>query len=222
MRYYLGSPGNQLQAHAARDQTVLVSFAVWQKFKPLSDWMPSFKSVLLDSGAYSELNSGKVINLDDYLAWRADFPWADAWAGLDDISGNFSRSLRNYERGGFPTIHNTDPDGALEDLIPIARERGGWLGVGLKPPRTNCDLWLYETLPKIPDDLHVHGFAMGAYTHHERIDSIDSTHWWNEAMKYRTRMPWLTYGETLEIAVKKTVRVPRMVVKSDQMRLFGE
>lgn len=133
--------------------------------------------------------------------------------------------MKNLKKGGFPTLHNTDPKDQtyLDELIVIARERGGWFGIGLNPPRRpkDCETWLYETLPKLPKDLHVHGFAMGAYLHHERIDSFDSTHWWREAMKLRDRMPWLTYGETLEICVKKMTRMHRIVIPNDQHPLFG-
>jgi hypothetical protein len=229
VKIYLGSPGNQLQADAVRDQRVLISFASWQKFKPLTDWAPSFNSVLLDSGAYSELNSGVKIKIHEYIEWTMQFPWCDHFAGLDDISGNWKRSLENYKHGGFPTYHDTDPPELLSELIPLARERvcklgksrKPWLGIGLLPPRTGRNRWLRETLERIPEDIHVHGWALGAYTHHARIDSIDSTHWWREAMKYRTKMPWLTYGETLEIAVKKVSRVQRITYTSEQQPLFA-
>ena len=212
MRIYLASPGNQLQADAVRDMPVLLSFGAWHKFKPMAQWMPSFERLLLDSGAYSELNTGQAIDLGAYVEWAEKFHWADAWAGLDDISGDWKRSLKNYKAGGFPTIHNTDPPELLDDLIPMAREQGGgWLGVGIKPKRQGKEPWLRETLERVPEDIHVHGWALGLYTHVPRLDSIDSTHWWREAMKYRTQMPWLTYGEALEIAVKKVQRFQRSI-----------
>jgi hypothetical protein len=219
VKTYLGSPGNQLQADAARGMPVLVSFASWQKFKPLTQWMPSFDEVLVDSGAYSEMNSGVVVDLDEYLGWVEAIPWATNWAGLDDINGNWKRSLKNYERGGFPTIHDTDPPELLDDLIPIARAAGNWIGIGLSPPRQGKERFVRDTIERIPDDLHIHGWALGMYTH-LALDSIDSTHWWREAMKYRDALPWLTYGEALEISVKKAQRLDRIQEPDHSLPLF--
>lgn len=224
MKFYMASPVSQLQADTVRGYPVLMSFAVWRGHKYLTDWLPSFSDLLIDSGAYSVLKSGVNIDLPEYIEWAESLPWADAYAGLDHIEGDWKLSLKNYESGGFPTMHDTDPPELLEDLIEIARVNcagwsSPWVGVGLKPPRQGKEHWVREVMEKIPDDIHVHGWALGAYTHVARIDSIDSTHWWREAMKYRTKMPWLTYGETLEIAVKKCQRFSRMVEPDNQGEL---
>ena len=87
MKVYLASPRNQLQAHAVNGMDVLISFATY------SDWhngyIQSFNSLLIDSGAYSEFNSGVKI---DPLAYK-DFmdQWggkAVACAGLDTTTGD--------------------------------------------------------------------------------------------------------------------------------------
>ena len=222
MRVYLASPASQMQAHAASGMPVLMSFAVWKGHKWLSQWLPSFERLLIDSGAFSELNSGVRVDLVEYVEWAETLPWCDAWAGLDDISGDWKRSLKNYEAGGFPTFHDTDPEDLLDDLIPLARENGGWLGIGLKPPRSGREAFLRRTLDRIPDDLHVHGWALGSFTHLARLDSVDSTCWWRDAMRYRQMIPWLTYGEALEIMVKKYQRFERLPDEGDTMTLFAE
>ena len=222
MTVYLASPGNQLQADAARGRPVLLSFACVHRFKAIEEWAPSFDRLLLDSGAFSELNSGVSIDVHRYRDWACRFPWADNYAALDDISGDWRRSLRLLEIGGFPTFHDTDPDELLDDLLPIARQRKNWIGIGLKPPRTGREDWVRRTLDRIPDDIHVHHWAGGIHAHLARVDSFDSTHWWREAMKYRTWAPWLTYGECLEIAVKKMQRLARLPreVQQQQQELF--
>lgn len=207
MRIYLASPGSQLHADALRDQPVLLSYGASLKHPWWPRWIQSYERILLDSGAFSEHNSSMKIDLPAYLDWVQEFPAIDAYAGLDDISGDWRRSLENYKAGGFPTFHDTDPEELLDDLIPMARERGGWIGIGLKPPRTQREDWLRRTLERIPDDLHVHGWAMVAYAYLPRFDSMDSTHWWREALKYCGWMPWLTHGEALEISVKKLRRM---------------
>lgn len=225
MNVYLASPNNQLQATAVEGMPVLLSFAIY------SDWMDkyqaSFDRILIDSGAFSELNSGHKIDGGAYKEWCQRWGWADACAGLDDISGNWRRSLRNYEQyGGFPTIHDTDPLELLDDLIPMAQERGGWLGIGLKPPRQGKEAFIRSVLDRVPDDLHIHGWALRAYTHLRRLNSVDSTNWWRDAMMVRT-LPLckhLTYAETLEIVVKRYKRWKRQLepAGSEALPLFNQ
>lgn len=216
MRIYLASPNTQQQAEHAAGMPVLLSFAIY------SDWLnkgyqQAFGRVLIDSGAFSELNSGIKVDLSEYAEWAAQWVGhADAIAGLDDIGGDWRRSLRNYAAMpvGFPTFHDTDPLELLNDLIPIARARG-WLGIGLKPPRGGKERWVRAALDRIPDDLHVHGWALREYTHCRRFDSADSTNWWRDAMKLRS-LPdtrHLHYGECLEIVVKRYQRWMRTIVE---------
>ena len=60
MRVYLASPGNQLHAHLVQEQPVLMSYAAWKPF--LAQYMPTWNRVLIDSGAFSEINSGSAID----------------------------------------------------------------------------------------------------------------------------------------------------------------
>jgi hypothetical protein len=211
MIVFLASPGTQQQAEHVCDMPVLLSFAIYAPW--LDRYAQTFRRILIDSGAYSELNSGAKVDGHAYRDWSARWDGhADAVAGLDDISGDWRRSLRNYEAfGGFPTMHDTDPPELLRDLLPIARERGGWLGLGLKPPRDGKEKWVRWACDQIPEDIHVHGWAMRAYTHVRRLDSVDSTEWWRTAMAYRQDFPWLTYGECLEIVVKRYQRWQRVI-----------
>lgn len=211
MRVYVSSPSNQLQCHALNGLPALISFACEFKFMNTGGYAASFSRLLLDSGAYSEFTTGKPIDIKAYVDWVQQYPWADAWAGLDSIDGNWKRSLKNYEHGGFPTFHDTDPDWLLDELIPMARERGHWIGVGLKPPRTNREPWLRRTLDRIPDDLHVHGWALGRYLHLP-FDSWDSTHAWREYGKLKQAHPWLTNAECIDLAVLKMQRMARQAI----------
>jgi hypothetical protein len=217
---YLASPNTQQQAEHVAGMPVLLSYACF------ADWLhggyqQSFKRILIDSGAYSELNSGKKIDIAKYRDWSERWQGhADAIAGLDDIRGDWRRSLANYAEipWGFPTWHDSDPLELLRDLVPMARERGGWIGIGLVPPRQRKERIIREALGCIPDDLHVHGWALRAYTHIRRLDSVDSTNWWRDAMKLRT-LPdtkHLTYGECLEIVVKRYQRWTRDIREPEE------
>jgi hypothetical protein len=216
MNVYLASPNTQQQAEHAAEMPVLLSYAI--AGLPSGQWVEkyqqTFSRILIDSGAYSEFNSGKKVDLDRYAEW-AD-RWighADAIAGLDDISGDWRQSIDNYERFplGFPTFHESDPYELLPDLIAMAQDRNRWLGIGLLPPRDGKERWMRETLDRIPENIHVHGWACRGYTHLRRLDSVDSTNWWRDAMLLRTvrELQHLTYGECLEIIVKRYKRWTR-------------
>lgn len=219
MRIYLASPNNQMQAASARDMPVLLSYAMRKTTgKWIERYIPSFSHLLIDSGAYSELTTGQKIDGQAYVDWADKWRvMADAVAGLDDISGDWKRSLRNYEQfGGFPTYHDTDPPELLDDLLPIAYERGNWLGIGLLPPRTGREDWLIRTLDRIPNDIHLHGWALRRYTHLRRFNSMDSTNWWRDALMLSSvnEIKHLTPAECLDIIVKRYKRhIPNQTPK---------
>lgn len=212
-RVYLASPRTQQQAEHLADRDVLLSYAGWSPW--IERYAQSFGSILIDSGAFSVMNSGHVVDAAAYAEWVARWPEGavKAWAGLDDIRGDWRVSMRNYEAGGFPTFHDSDPPELLEDLIPIARERGGWLGIGLVPPRQGKRDFVVRTLGRVPEDIHVHGWALRHYSEFRRFDSFDSTNWWRSAMELRSRfgLSWLTYGECLDIQIKRVMRERREV-----------
>lgn len=135
--------------------------------------------------------------------------------------------MANYDAfpGGFPTFHESDPPELLDELIAMSQERRQWIGIGLIPPRDGKEKWMRETLDRIPEGIHVHGWACRAYTHIRRLDSVDSTNWWRDAMKLRT-LPdtsHLTYGECLDVVVKRYKRWQRRIVEAPQQtgKLFS-
>jgi hypothetical protein len=222
MDVYLASPNTQQQAEHCEEMNVLLSFAIFGKW--MWQYQPSFRRVLIDSGAFSEMNSGKKIDIEAYKDWSQLWqPRAEAVAGLDDITGDWKRSLKNYEAipWSFPTWHDTDPIELLDDLIPMAQERKTWIGLGLMPPRHGKEKILRNALERIPTDIHVHGWALRAYTHIGRFDSVDSTNWWRDAMALRKQVPWLHYGECLGLIVKRYQRENRVIhIPDEQSKLF--
>lgn len=224
MNVYLASPNTQQQAQAVAGMPVLVSFACW------SDWLhngyqQSFSRVLVDSGVYSELGGGKRIEIEAYRGWAEQWRGhADGIAGIDDIRGDWRRSLSNYAAipWTFPTMHDTDPPELLAELVALAVERNRWLGIGLNPPREGKERFVRWVCDNVPEALHVHGWALRRYTHIRRLDSVDSTNWWRDAMKLRT-LPdtaHLTYGECLEIVVKRYQRWTREIREPETLPLL--
>lgn len=209
---YLASPGNQLQASHLAGMPALLSFYKYGKW--LDKFQQSFSRILIDSGAYSEMSSGAKVDGHAYKDWKDRWDGhADACAGLDDITGNWRRSMHNYIHfGGFPTIHDTDPFDLLPELLEISKEQGKkWIGIGLLPPRQGKERFIRRACENIPDDFHIHGWALRAYTHVRRIDSFDSTNWWRAAFSVRKDLPWLHFGEALAIVVKRYKRWKRVI-----------
>lgn len=138
MHVYLASPLSQMQADYCREMPVLLSYApiVHKHNQWLWQYAPSFERILIDSGAYSELNGTHKLDVHHYAEWSQSevVGRIDAIAGLDDISGDWRRSMKNYEAfpQGFPTFHDTDPDELLDDLIPnlLRCARRGRAGYG--------------------------------------------------------------------------------------------
>jgi hypothetical protein len=222
---YLASPNTQQQAEHVADMPVLLSFACFAEWLH-KGYQQSFSRILIDSGAFSELTGAAKVDIGKYRGWSEQWRGhADAIAGLDDIRGDWRRSLANYAAipWSFPTFHETDPPELLPDLCAMARERGGWLGFGLLPPREGKERTVRAAMERIPEGLHVHFWAGRLYTHIRRIDSVDSTNWWRDAMALRKDLPWLTYGECLGIIVKRYQRWNRSIrEEAPQGALFGE
>jgi hypothetical protein len=217
---YLSSPNNQMSADHCAGMPVLLAFPHYDAW--LDSYVPSFGPILLDSGAYSELTGKAKVDLDAYAEWAARFPFADAAAALDDIRGDWQRGMENWRRYPwmFPTLHDSDPWEALDVILSYKPK---WIGLGMVPPRTN-ERWLREALERIPGDIHIHGWALRAYSHHGRLDSMDSTNWMLDAFKVKNAHPWLTPAECTEIIVKRYQREgrkPTPRINSTQGDLFS-
>lgn len=225
MRIYLSSPVTQHQAEYCVGRDVLLSYAVHRnKGKVVAmRYAQTFRHILIDSGAYSALNSGVSIDIEEYRAWAEPWrPQADAIAGLDDIGGDWRTSLRNYATipWTFPTYHDTDPPELLDELVAMARERNRWLGVGLKPPRHGKEAFVRATFERIPTDIYVHGWALGGrYGHLRRMNSTDSTAWFRVAMRLNgmPALQNLTFGECLDLSIRLIERKGRKSVEADQL-----
>jgi len=147
MRVYLASANNQQQAEHVSNMSVLLSFAAWKPW--LYKYQQCFSRILIDSGAYSEFNTGKQVDISQYKDWSQQWiGTADAVAGLDDIRGNYNRSLQNYAAipWSFPTWHDSDPIDLLPELVAMAIERRTWLGIGFVPPRSGKEKILRQAL----------------------------------------------------------------------------
>lgn len=209
MTVYLSSPQSQMQAAHLAEMPVLLSFGADGAANWLQPYVPTFRRLLIDSGAFSVWSSGKRIDLVAYAAWAEQYAWADGVAALDDVAGDWKQGLRNWNAYPwmFPTFHNSDPDEALDEILARAPR---WLGLGMVPPR-DAGTWLERTLERIPPGIHVHGWALRAFSDLPRLDSFDSTNWFLDTRKVLNACPWLTPSECTEIIVKRYQREKRML-----------
>ncbi len=218
----------QQQWHAAREMPVLCSFAHWGSVH--ERYWPSASELMIDSGAFSEINTGVAVDIDAYKGFVMTFaPQGIPCAGLDDIGGDGARSMRNYQHaGGFPTIHDADDqgDGFLSELVAYAQEWGqGWIGVGMTPGiRGRLGPWVREVTERIKaldPTLHIHGWAARAHYNSpdgRLLDSTDSTNWLLDRQKVMAapETRHLTPAEALDIVVLRYKRERRRTFTEEQ------
>lgn len=212
---------------------VLESFA---DVRPLLDrYRPTFASMVLDSGAFTEMTTGKAVDLGEYIEFCQEHGAAYEWiASLDAIKGGAEKSVANWEamkaRGvdAMPTFHQGEPWSLLEDYCK-ATDR---LGLGFQRPIKDARPWLEDCFARIPDRVRVHGWAMTNYTDFP-FASVDSTTWLWELRALlgvegqgADAIQCLTVGELIEIVQRKYLRLPKRQAwqgrkRVEQLSLLG-
>jgi hypothetical protein len=195
---------------------VLESFADVQ---PLMDrYRPTFKSMCLDSGAYTEMTTGEPIDLGAFIDFcQAHGKAYDFIAALDSITGGVEVNIKNWDamrtRGveAMPTFHQGEPFSILEDYGHDVKR----IGLGFQRPIKNAREWLDECFALIPDTVLVHGWAMTSFTDYP-FHSVDSRTWFHELRGLMAvegqgadAMRCLTQPEMLDIIIKKYLRLPK-------------
>jgi hypothetical protein len=77
MIIYLASPKTQLQAESVSNMPVLLSFSHCLKFI-IKDHQQTFRRILIDSGAFSEMSKGTRVD------GKAYHDWWQQWVGHAD------------------------------------------------------------------------------------------------------------------------------------------
>ena len=222
MRIYFASPNTHPLAAAVVGRFVLESFAI--HWKSYWQYRRSFAGLMLDSGAFTEVNSGIPVNVDDYGAYAAkhndDY---ELVVNLDDIGGDVDLSQANErrlrERYGLdpmPVFHQGEPMSVLAEYCA----RADYIGLGFKRPLLNADhrtAWVEQCFAAVPSGQKVHGFAMTGYMERFPFTSVDSTTWIRDYMgvahgangQIGDLARFLTPAEIFEIIMKKWDRMPR-------------
>lgn len=203
-------------ARVLEGQDVLISYAdivrrpgVWQK-----DILPrlqseAYGSVILDSGAFTELTD-KARNVKRAKKGLPPLPvfHCDVYAyakfcrtyghlfnqivTLDDISGDLARTWKNtavLEAAGIqavPVFHGTEPWEVLEHYVAkypkigLGFARRGNTILGDQGDGLSPTEWLAECFRRIPSSVQVHGFGQTGYADLHPFATVDSTSWISE------------------------------------------
>lgn len=223
MIVYLATPATQLHAEMMAGCDVLESFAL----KATSAWMvryrPTFRRIMLDSGAFSEMTSGKAVSLEAYCDYAVEHAKAyDEIVNLDVISGDVGarvdaskRNLRRMRDAGLdplPVFHQGEPWSVLTELAECGR-----IGLGFQRPIKCAEEYLDGCFSRLPASVKVHGFAMAGekYTGRYPFHSVDSATWWHElkalmAIQGQASdvLQYMTSGELLRMVILKYQRLP--------------
>lgn len=166
--------------------SLLVSFFYLHIFKECRDKY-HYRSWVMDSGAFSAMNSGAVIDLKAYIECCKEMLATDPKlieVFALDVIGDWKATLKNTEemwKAGVPAIpcfHFKEPWDALRiitrDYPKIAF--GGVVGVNVKAKTAWTEQCFARVWPK-----KVHGFAYGSardpYPLRYPFHSVDATNW---------------------------------------------
>ena len=200
VRLAIGGPPESLAAGLAPTElgkpALLVSFVYLDAFQSHRRRY-AFRDWALDSGAYSAHNSGRKIELAEYLdvcrrLLASDRKLTEVFAF--DVIGNWRASLRNCERmweagvQAIPCYHVGEPEHALKH---IARQYpkialGGAVGFRRK------DEWAAQCFARVwPKAVHGFGFGSEKSVMSVPWHSVDATSWEIGPCKYGR---WQSFG----------------------------
>jgi hypothetical protein len=213
-----------MHADCLTGQFVLESFAFHAGKESLQRYRPTWAGVMLDSGAFSVMQTGKPVDLEAYIDFALQRRTAyDAIVNLDVISGDVTErvdaGLRNLQRmrdaglDPMPVFHQGEPWSVLGDLAA-----GGAVGVGMQRPLRGVETFLDGVFGRLGGGVAVHGFALAnaKYTGRYPFDSVDSATWIREVLALMSLsgqgsdvMQYLTQAELVRLVVLKYQRLPR-------------
>lgn len=188
MKLYFSSPRADV-IKAVGHKNVLLSFAVNAK-KGHKDYIDTDIDILIDSGAFSIYNSGKTVDIEDYLDFLKTLPKHWNFISLDvippdnptkkELDKAVKQGIENYEFLSknighvLPTYHYGEPQWVLEKYCSMAK----YICLGPKRGSGESASDYYKNVFKITkNEIKVHGLAntsipnMMAYPFYS-VDSI--------------------------------------------------
>lgn len=223
MKIYLASPGNKLHAECMGGMHVLESFALKAQQPWMVRYRPTFAGMMLDSGAYSEMSTGKPVDLAAYIDFASEHRGGyEAIVNLDVISGDVTArvdasaknltAMRAAGLDAMPVFHQGEPWSVLEDIASC-----GHVGLGFQRPIRCAEDFLDGCFSRLASTCRVHGFAMAGerFTRRYPFTSVDSATWFHELRALSALsgqgsdvLQYLTQSELLALVVTKYRRLP--------------
>ena len=237
-------------AQVLEGQDVLISYAdivrrpgVWTNEILPRLQVCAYASVILDSGAFTELSdemnnerrAAKGLepkpvfhcDLEAYGQFALDHrDLFDVIVNLDDIRGNLARSQANqsYLEGlgldVLPVFHQGEPWAELEALLA----KHDYIGVGFQRPITGAEEFLAQFFARTLG-VKVHGFGMTSWADQFPFTTVDSTTWISEylSVQYGAKPHGPRTCPRIKAWAKRVGRdgVAQMVVDSYQGRVAG-
>ncbi len=239
MIVYLASPTTQLHAETMAGCDVLESFAICATARWAVRYRPTWRRIMLDSGAFSEMTTGKAVDLGAYIEYAQAHGRAyDHIVNLDVISGDVAervdagkRNLARMRDAGLdplPVFHQGEPWSVLTELAAC-----GKIGLGFQRPIRCGEEFLDGCFSRLPVGTLVHGFAMAGerYTGRYPFASVDTATWIHELKALSALsgqgsdvLRFLTQGELLKLVILKYQRIPMATAWAGKMQhdLFAQ
>lgn len=182
---YASAADTTLERHAADEPVdLLVAYPLLAEFqKKRHQW--NVRSWVLDSGAYSVFNSGKIIDVEDYISACRDVDAVEIF-GLDVI-GDYVGTRRNNERmweagiEAIPTFHLGDPWSALEAMLHRPKiALGGIVQASTRNVvhASGTQAWLGQCFARVwPKRLHGFGLVRPKFIEAYPFHSVDASSW---------------------------------------------
>ena len=185
VRLAYGGPPNALRKGLSQEPApaLLVSYYYIKGFLKLRDELV-FRDWVMDSGAFSAHNSGKEIDLQEYidfsLKMQEEDPTLAEVYGLDVI-GDHEASLRNVEEmirqgvNAIPTFHMGSPWEGLTELEKYPKIA---LGGMVRRSAKLKEKWLEQVFARIwPKRMHAFGIAAEPLLMKYPFHSCDASNW---------------------------------------------
>lgn len=194
-----------LEPHDEGLPTLLVSYAYLDAFEKARENY-TFENWVLDSGAFSAKNSGKVVKIEDYIETckrlASDQKLTEVFAldVIDDWKAGQQNTEAMWKAGveAIPCFHYGEPEELLKDMAEQYPKiaLGGAVGLSIKKKMDWASQCFARVWPK-----KIHGFGFGG----ERailnlpFHSVDATNWESGPCRWGE---WYAFASKRKLAVR--------------------
>ena len=198
MKVFLAGMNTRFYQDVLKDRRVLISFCdvansnLWTSIlERMRDGL--YAEQVLDSGAFSAMTRGKVIDLGEYTDFCLEFGNLFTWVANLDVITDVDQSWNNFEfmldqgvKNVLPVYHQGEELSTFRAMMDNGCRH---IGLGFQRPIENPHQFLGLTFQELLDDMDpplIHGFAMSDFMHDYPFHSTDSATWIAECRALRS------------------------------------